>query len=176
MEVRIIEDRLSENPRYIKEHTTCALLWIASLTLQTPSSLEWFVLSKLKIPNTFFHVCCYGQTWIPDLYVSIIYQFPVIYLLHMFRACTSLNFLGVQSVGNRVGVQEPFLMRMAHGAPVRTSNRSRDSTKGFQGRSEPRHGVLSHDMLSNEQSLRVCKRFYVALILSRLVQVIFFQF
>ncbi|XP_074344440.1 helicase and polymerase-containing protein TEBICHI isoform X2 [Apium graveolens] len=75
-----------------------------------------------------------------------------------------------QSVGNRVGVQEPFLMRMAHGAPVRTSNRTRDSTKGFQGRSETRHGVLSYGVLSDEQSLRVCKRFYVALILSRLVQ------
>ncbi|XP_065622903.1 helicase and polymerase-containing protein TEBICHI isoform X1 [Quercus suber] len=50
-----------------------------------------------------------------------------------------------QSVGNRVGVVEPFLMRMAHGAPLRISKQS-------------------------SELLRVCKRFYVALILSRLVQ------
>ncbi|XP_059641680.1 helicase and polymerase-containing protein TEBICHI isoform X1 [Cornus florida] len=69
-----------------------------------------------------------------------------------------------QSVGNRVGVIEPFLMRMAHGAPMRTKNRSRDNVKGLQGR------FSDHSMLSDEQTLRVCKRFYVALILSRLVQ------
>ncbi|KAL5850413.1 hypothetical protein ACOSQ3_008468 [Xanthoceras sorbifolium] len=65
-----------------------------------------------------------------------------------------------QSVGNRVGVAEPYLMRMAHGAPMRATHRSRDSTKG----------ITNNSILSDEQTLRVCKRFYVALILSRLVQ------
>ncbi|KAJ0770269.1 putative DNA-directed DNA polymerase [Helianthus annuus] len=67
-----------------------------------------------------------------------------------------------QSVGNRVGVQEPFLMRMAHGAPIRSSERSRHDLKGL--------GVSTNGMLTNDQMLRVCKRFYVALILSKLVQ------
>ncbi|XP_076922423.1 helicase and polymerase-containing protein TEBICHI-like [Bidens hawaiensis] len=67
-----------------------------------------------------------------------------------------------QSVGNRVGVQEPFLMRMAHGAPIHTSERSRHDAKGL--------GVSTNGVLTNDQMLRVCKRFYVALILSRLVQ------
>ncbi|KAJ4950046.1 hypothetical protein NE237_026878 [Protea cynaroides] len=74
-----------------------------------------------------------------------------------------------QSVGNRVGVVEPFLMRMAHGAPINTLNRSRDK-KGIHNRS--RSGLIANNnsMLSDEQKLRVCKRFNVALILSRLVQ------
>ncbi|XP_022856955.1 helicase and polymerase-containing protein TEBICHI-like isoform X2 [Olea europaea var. sylvestris] len=75
-----------------------------------------------------------------------------------------------QSVGNRVGVQEHFLMRMAHGAPIRTSHRSRDSSKGLLGRYDHRLGKPTHGMLSDDQMLRVCRRFYVALILSRLVQ------
>ncbi|CAL5359107.1 unnamed protein product [Camellia sinensis] len=75
-----------------------------------------------------------------------------------------------QSVGKQVGVLEPFLMRMAHGAPLRTSNRSRDNAKGLLGRSDCRVGMANQSMLSDEQTLRVCKRFYVALILSRLVQ------
>ncbi|KAK6161831.1 hypothetical protein DH2020_001672 [Rehmannia glutinosa] len=75
-----------------------------------------------------------------------------------------------QSVGNRVGVQEPFLMRMAHGAPPRALHRSRDNAKGFQGKYDHRHGMSTNGMLSDDQMLRVCKRFYVALILSRLVQ------
>ncbi|KAM7459401.1 hypothetical protein LguiA_036395 [Lonicera macranthoides] len=75
-----------------------------------------------------------------------------------------------QSVGNRVGVQEPFLMRMAHGAPMRTSNRSRDGSKGLQSRFDLGLGIANHGMLSDEQIVRVCKRFYVALILSKLVQ------
>jgi DNA polymerase theta len=62
----------------------------------------------------------------------------------------------MQSVGNRVGLVEQFLMRMARGAPMCTSNQSRSST-----------------MMSDDQTLRVCKRFNVALILSRLVQVTF---
>ncbi|XP_020550378.1 helicase and polymerase-containing protein TEBICHI [Sesamum indicum] len=77
-----------------------------------------------------------------------------------------------QSVGNRVGVQEPFLMRMAHGAPPRASHRSKskDNTKGFQGKFDHRLGMSTHGILTDDQILRVCRRFYVALILSRLVQ------
>ncbi|KAG8375552.1 hypothetical protein BUALT_Bualt10G0111900 [Buddleja alternifolia] len=75
-----------------------------------------------------------------------------------------------QSVGNRVGVQEPFLMHMAHGAPFRGSLRSRNNSKGFQGNFDQKIGMPTHGILSEEQMLRVCKRFYVALILSRLVQ------
>ncbi|KAL8063378.1 hypothetical protein ABFX02_01G023200 [Erythranthe guttata] len=75
-----------------------------------------------------------------------------------------------QSVGTRIGVQEPFLMRMAHGAPPRALPRSRNNVKGFQG-NDHKFGTSTHGgMLSDEQMLRVCKRFYVALILSRLVQ------
>lgn len=82
----------------------------------------------------------------------------------------------MQSVGNRVGVQEPFLMRMAHGAPLRASHRSRVNPKGFQGNNDQKAGVSSHGMLSEEQILRVCKRFYVALILAKLVLVNIFVF
>jgi len=76
-----------------------------------------------------------------------------------------------QSVGNRVGVVEPFLMRMAHGATVRTLNRPQDVKKNLRGEYDSRHGSTSMKMLSDEQMLRVCKRFFVALILSKLVQV-----
>ncbi|RZC90345.1 hypothetical protein C5167_031057 [Papaver somniferum] len=72
-----------------------------------------------------------------------------------------------QSVGNRVGVGEPFLMRMAHGAPI--SVKSRENKKGLQGRSQ-NLSVGGTNKLSDEQTLRVCRRFYVALMLSRLVQ------
>ncbi|XVF48493.1 hypothetical protein PTKIN_Ptkin03bG0194900 [Pterospermum kingtungense] len=75
-----------------------------------------------------------------------------------------------QSVGYRVGVAEPFLMRMAHGAPIRKSNGSRDSMKRLRGKFDNQLGISNNTMLSDEQTLRVCKRFYVALILSRLVQ------
>ncbi|CAM8913302.1 unnamed protein product [Rhodiola kirilowii] len=75
-----------------------------------------------------------------------------------------------QAVGNRVGVAEPFLMRMAHGAPIRKSVRSNDNPKTLHDKSEKLLGVSSYKMLSDEQMLRVCKRFYVALMLSRLVQ------
>lgn len=78
----------------------------------------------------------------------------------------------MQSVGNRVGVVEPFLMRMAHGAPLRISKQSRDNMKVLHGKSENRLGITNSNMLSDDQPLRVCKRFYVALILSRLVQVL----
>lgn len=76
-----------------------------------------------------------------------------------------------QSVGNRVGVVEPFLMRMAHGATVRTINKPQDVKKNLRGEYDNRHGSTSMKMLSDEQMLRVCKRFFVALILSKLVQV-----
>ncbi|XP_057799459.1 helicase and polymerase-containing protein TEBICHI [Salvia miltiorrhiza] len=75
-----------------------------------------------------------------------------------------------QSVGNRVGVKEPFLMRMAHGAPSRFLHRSRDSGKSLQGKYDHKPGTLTHGVLSDEQMLRMCKRFYIALILARLVQ------
>ncbi|KAF3446459.1 hypothetical protein FNV43_RR11638 [Rhamnella rubrinervis] len=75
-----------------------------------------------------------------------------------------------QSVGNRVGVTEPFLMRMAHGAPMRQSNRSSENMKGLHGKCGTWLGITDNTLLSNDQALRVCKRFYVALILSRLVQ------
>ncbi|KAG9455791.1 hypothetical protein H6P81_000299 [Aristolochia fimbriata] len=75
-----------------------------------------------------------------------------------------------QAVGNRVGILEPFLMRMAHGATIRIHNNG----KGFKsiscGRSNDRNLSNGNGMLSDEQMLRVCKRFYVSLILSRLVQ------
>ncbi|XP_022754544.1 helicase and polymerase-containing protein TEBICHI isoform X4 [Durio zibethinus] len=74
-----------------------------------------------------------------------------------------------QSVGYRVGVAEPFLMRMAHGAPIRKSNGLRDSMKRLRGKFENQLGI-NNTFLSDEQSHRVCKRFYVALMLSRLVQ------
>lgn len=76
----------------------------------------------------------------------------------------------MQSVGNRVGVVEPFLMRMAHGAPMRSSNLPRDM-KRLQGIHENKFVVTNSSNLSDDQMRRVCKRFYVALILSRLVQV-----
>lgn len=77
----------------------------------------------------------------------------------------------MQSVGSRVGVTEPFLMRMAHGAPMQTADRSRGNAKGWHSKLQRHSGITSSNMLSDEQALRVCKRFYVALILARLVQV-----
>lgn len=76
--------------------------------------------------------------------------------------------LCLQSVGNRVGVTEPFLMRMAHGVPM-GSNKSRWSNNKRQNQ----HGMSSGIVNSDDQTLRVCKRFYVALILLLLVQVLF---
>lgn len=76
----------------------------------------------------------------------------------------------IQSVGNRVGVTEPFLMRMAHGAPTRTS-KSKEKVAGLHGKCQNRMGVANKTPLTDDQALRVCKRFHVALILSRLVQV-----
>lgn len=88
----------------------------------------------------------------------------------------SFSFHGMQSVGNRVGVTEPFLMRMAHGAPVRSSNRFRENLKPLHGKYESGPGMNNNTVLQDDQILRVCKRFYVALILSRLVQVSSFFF
>ncbi|KAF9615751.1 hypothetical protein IFM89_026208 [Coptis chinensis] len=75
-----------------------------------------------------------------------------------------------QSVGNRVGVAEPFLMRMAHGAPLRMSIKSRENKKGLHSRLSNQNFAIGSCTLSDDSTLRVCKRFYVALILSRLVQ------
>ncbi|CAN6360721.1 unnamed protein product [Urochloa humidicola] len=71
-----------------------------------------------------------------------------------------------QSVGNRVGVIEPFLMHMAHGAAVPVRGRPQRNT-GLRNKSPAQAGGNS---LINEQTLRVSKRFYVALMLSRLTQ------
>ena len=67
----------------------------------------------------------------------------------------------MQSVGNRVGVTEPFLMHMAHGAAMPIRGRPKKNTSGGSGA----------NTLINDQSLRVSKRFYVALMISRLAQV-----
>lgn len=79
----------------------------------------------------------------------------------------------LQSVGNRVGVTEPFLMHMAHGAPVRTSYKSRDNTRWLHNKRGNQVGISNGTVNSDDQTLRVCRRFYVALILSLLVQVLF---
>ncbi|KAI4316161.1 hypothetical protein L6164_024167 [Bauhinia variegata] len=75
-----------------------------------------------------------------------------------------------QTVGNRVGVTEPFLMRMAHGAPIRPSNKSRNDTNWLHRKRGNQLGNMNGTLNSDDQTLRVCRRFYVALILSRLVQ------
>ncbi|KAL6854375.1 hypothetical protein ACP4OV_019278 [Aristida adscensionis] len=72
-----------------------------------------------------------------------------------------------QSVGNRVGVIEPFLMHMAHGV-----------TMPLHGRPQRNRGARNTSVaqgsggipLINDQTIRVSKRFYVALMLSRLTQ------
>lgn len=78
-----------------------------------------------------------------------------------------LSLLVHQSVGNRVGVIEPFLMHMAHGAAMPIRGRPQRNT-GLRNKSTAQTGGNS---LINEQTLRVSKRFYVALMLSRLAQV-----
>ncbi|KAJ0962916.1 hypothetical protein J5N97_028038 [Dioscorea zingiberensis] len=75
-----------------------------------------------------------------------------------------------QSVGNRVGVAEPFLMRMAHGAPLPGHNWLRGKKNGPYSRLQKRDMPNDKILHSGEQTLRVAKRFYVALMLSRLVQ------
>ncbi|KAG6389488.1 hypothetical protein SASPL_150956 [Salvia splendens] len=59
---------------------------------------------------------------------------------------------------------------MAHGAPSRLLQRSRDRGKSLQGKYDDKLGTMTKGMLSDEQMLRMCRRFYVALILSKLVQ------
>lgn len=77
----------------------------------------------------------------------------------------------MQSVGNRVGVTEPFLMRMAHGASFPAQNRTRGKKSALSEKLQTRN-VADNSLSSNERTLRVSRRFYVALMLSRLVQVI----
>lgn len=73
----------------------------------------------------------------------------------------------LQSVGNRVGVTEPFLMHMAHGGRLRALNKSLHNKRKNQ------LGISNATVNYDDQTLRVCRRFYVALILSLLVQVLF---
>nr|CAD1822289.1 unnamed protein product [Ananas comosus var. bracteatus] len=75
-----------------------------------------------------------------------------------------------QSVGNRVGVVEPFLMRMAHGAPIPVQMRQQSKKSGMHEKSKTRNDTGKMGTGFNEQTIRVSKRFYVALMLSRLVQ------
>jgi DNA polymerase theta len=72
----------------------------------------------------------------------------------------------MQSVGNRVGVIEPFLMHMAHGASIPFRARPQRNT-GLSNKSAQAAG----NTLVSEHTIRVSKRFYVALMLSRLAQV-----
>lgn len=58
-------------------------------------------------------------------------------------------------------------MRMAHGAPMQKVDWSRGNRKGWNAKSNG----FSGNLLPDEQATRVSKRFYVALILARLVQV-----
>ncbi|XP_042440198.1 helicase and polymerase-containing protein TEBICHI-like [Zingiber officinale] len=75
-----------------------------------------------------------------------------------------------QSVGDRVGVTEPFLMRMAHGASFPAQNRTRGKKSAFSEKLRTRNVVSDNSLSSDERTLRVSRRFYVALMLSRLVQ------
>ncbi|WVZ89441.1 hypothetical protein U9M48_035849 [Paspalum notatum var. saurae] len=71
-----------------------------------------------------------------------------------------------QSVGNRIGVVEPFLMHMAHGAAIIVRGGPQRDTR-LLNKLQVQTGGNS---LINEHTLRVSKRFYVALMLSRLAQ------
>ncbi|KAJ1257461.1 hypothetical protein BS78_K017400 [Paspalum vaginatum] len=71
-----------------------------------------------------------------------------------------------QSVGNRVGVVEAFLMHMAHGAANIVRGRPHRDTRLLNKLQVQTSG----NSLINEHTLRVSKRFYVALMLSRLAQ------
>lgn len=78
-----------------------------------------------------------------------------------------------QAVGNRVGVMEPFLMRMAHGAPI-MQLRDKSSRNGKSPRDKSSRSFANSRSKNTghptEQTLRVCRRFYVALMLGRLVE------
>ncbi|CAD6339393.1 unnamed protein product [Miscanthus lutarioriparius] len=71
-----------------------------------------------------------------------------------------------QSVGNWVGVIEPLLILMAHGASMPVCGSPQRNT-GLSNKSAQAGG----NALVSEHTLRVSKRFYVALMLSRLAQV-----
>ncbi|PKA67186.1 DEAD-box ATP-dependent RNA helicase ISE2, chloroplastic [Apostasia shenzhenica] len=75
-----------------------------------------------------------------------------------------------QSVGNRVGVMEPFLMRMAHGAPMPHQDRLKGKRHGLHDKLHTWTATSEVGQLSAAQTLRVSRRFYVALMLSKLVQ------
>lgn len=72
---------------------------------------------------------------------------------------------------------EPFLLRMAHGAPVVQGGNGRPRVGKFsKGKISPpfqksKWNSPGGPSLPVEQMLRVCKRFYVALMLSKLIQV-----
>lgn len=72
---------------------------------------------------------------------------------------------------------EPFLLRMAHGAPVFQGGNGRPRVGKFsKGKISPpfqksKWNSPGGPSLPAEQMLRVCKRFYVALMLSKLIQV-----
>ena len=68
---------------------------------------------------------------------------------------------------------EPFLMHKAHGAPLRASNKSRHNTRSLHNQQRNQLGISNATSNYDDQTLRVCRRFYVALILSLLVQVLF---
>ena len=72
----------------------------------------------------------------------------------------------MQSVGNWVGVIEPLLILMAHGASMPVCGSPQRNT-GLSNKSAQAGG----NALVSEHTLRVSKRFYVALMLSRLAQV-----
>ncbi|KAH7283331.1 hypothetical protein KP509_34G001800 [Ceratopteris richardii] len=80
-----------------------------------------------------------------------------------------------QAVGNRVGVMEPFLMRMAHGALIIESSnhstgkspRRKHTMSSISIRKSGRNSPTSPPI---EHTLRVCKRFYVSLVLAKLIQ------
>ncbi|CAM6130031.1 unnamed protein product [Calypogeia fissa] len=81
-----------------------------------------------------------------------------------------------QAVGARVGVVEPFLMRMAHGASMGSAGKLKGNSRSPPNRgttSPALHGTVEGKFTGRHQTvdaLRVCRRFYVAMILSRLVQ------
>lgn len=83
--------------------------------------------------------------------------------MHRIFFCLLIKFsyFPYQSVGNRVGVSEPYLMQMAHGAPI-----------SMHSKQQKKKGAVSTSTSTvlKEVTHRVSKRFYVALMLSRLVQ------
>ncbi|KAI5071714.1 hypothetical protein GOP47_0013965 [Adiantum capillus-veneris] len=80
-----------------------------------------------------------------------------------------------QAVGNRVGVMEPFLMRMAHGAPIvearsQSTGKSPRRKRAFLSPVMRKGGRTSPTSPLVEHTFRVCKRFYVSLMLAKLIQ------